>query len=298
MALLQNTPKKITPQEIKAAFPPRPADAHKGTFGHLLLFCGSYGMAGAAILAAKAALRSGVGLLTVAVPQSVYPIVSNAVPEAVCLPLEETQNGVLSPAATQQLLAALDGKSALLIGCGLGLNDETKSAMFALLEQANCPIVLDADGLNALSQHIDTVSAVKVPLILTPHPGEMARLVQSDVAAVQKDRVHIARDFAAKYAVVLALKGHHTVVTDGCTVSVNPTGNAGMATGGSGDVLAGMIASFVAQGISPLTAAKSGVFLHGAAGDMAAKVYTKRGMLPSDLLIFLPKAFQKYHIGG
>ncbi len=275
---------RLTEADIAACFTKREPDSHKGTYGHLLAVCGSVGMAGAAILSARAALRSGVGLLTVALPKSIYPIVSAAVPEALFLPLPETADGRLQETVLPSLLRALNGKSALLIGCGLGCCADTQVLVYELVQQATCPVVLDADGLNALAPHIDILKTAKAPLVLTPHPGEMARLVGKKVDEVQADRVHIATDFAQNYTVTLALKGNHTVIADATHTYVNTTGNPGMATGGSGDVLAGMIAAFAAQGMSALDAAKCGVYLHGKAGDVAASKHSQHAMLPSDMI--------------
>lgn len=271
-------------EDIKPLFTPRDPYSHKGTYGHLLAVCGSFGMAGAAILSARAALRSGVGLVTVALPRSIYPIVAGAVPEAVFLPLPETEDGVLARSALRPLLSALKDKDALLIGCGLGKGESVEMLVCELLSRAPCPVLLDADGINAVAKHIDVLKTVEAPLVLTPHPGEMARLCASNIAFVEADRAGVATDFAARYGVVLALKGHRTVVTDGTTVKINATGNAGMATGGSGDVLAGMIASFMAQGMRSSDAVKSGVYLHGKAGDTAAKRLSQHALLPSDMV--------------
>lgn len=270
--------------DIKPLFTPRNPYSHKGTYGHLLAVCGSFGMAGAAILSARAALRSGVGLVTVALPRSIYPIVATAVPEAVFLPLPETEDGVLSRSALRPLLSALKDKDALLIGCGLGKGESVEMLVCELLSNAKCPVLLDADGLNAVAKHIDVLKTVLTPLVLTPHPGEMARLCTTAVSAVEADRVTMALTFAARHNVVVALKGHRTVITDGVTYKVNVTGNPGMATGGSGDVLAGMIASLMAQGMRPFDAAKCGVYLHGKAGDTAAKRLSQHALLPSDML--------------
>lgn len=270
--------------DISACFFKRRQESYKGTYGHLLAVCGSVGMAGAAILSARAALRSGVGLLTIALPRSIYPIVSGAVPEAVFLPLPETEDGTLSETVLRPLLKALSGKSAVLIGCGMGCTASTELLVHELVREAAVPVILDADGLNAVSRHIDILETAKAPLILTPHPGEMARLVGKTIEEVQANRVHIATAFAENYTVTLALKGHRTVIADAVQYYINPTGNPGMATGGSGDVLAGMIASFSAQGMSPMNAAKCGVYLHGKAGDMAAGKYSQHAMLPSDMI--------------
>ena len=271
-------------EQIAACFKKREADSHKGVFGHVLAVCGSVGMAGAAILSAKAVLRSGAGLLTVALPRSIYPIVSAAVPEAVFLPLPETEQGTLSEQALRPLLRALHGKSAVLIGCGMGVSEATTLLTYELLNSVQVSTVLDADGLNVMVPHIDMLKTVKAPLILTPHPGEMSRLVGKAIEQVQAARVHTATAFSAEHAVITVLKGYRTVIADGDAYCINPTGNPGMATGGSGDVLAGMIASFIAQGMSPDDAAKCGVYLHGAAGDRAAKRCSQHAMLPSDIL--------------
>ena len=277
--------------DIAACFTPRAANSHKGTYGHLLAICGSVGMAGAAILSARAALRSGVGLLTVALPRSVYPIVSAAVPEAVCLPLPETEQGTLSETALPALLKAGKRATAVLIGCGMGLCADTELLTCELIQRVGCPVIADADGINALARHIHILETVATPLVLTPHPGEMARLIGKTVADVQADRVSVATAFAAEYPLTLVLKGHRTVIADGERYTVNPTGNPGMATGGSGDVLAGMIASFAAQGMPVGKAAECGVFLHGRAGDIAARKYSQHAMLPSDLIDQLGELF-------
>ncbi len=277
--------------DIKRCFPPRERDTHKGSFGHLLMVCGSYGMAGAVMLAAKAALRCGVGLLTVALPQSIYPMVATAVPEAVFLPLPETEEGTLSMAALAPLRRALKGKTALLIGPGLGRGDAVDRLLGALLCQADCPVLLDADGLNALAMHIDMLETVHAPCVLTPHPGEMARLIGADTTAVQVDRAGVASSFAKRHGVTLVLKGHRTLIATPHTLRENPTGNPGMATGGSGDVLAGMIASLLAQGLKPADAAAAGVYLHGLAGDRAAQRLSQHGMLPSDMIAELGGLF-------
>ncbi len=281
----------ITWQEVKCCFPSRLPDTHKGSFGHLMMICGSYGMAGAAILAGRAALRGGVGLLTVALPKSIYPLVAGAVPEAVFLPLPETEEGVLSMAALSTLRRALNGKTALVIGPGLGRGESVRRLVGALLKAANCPVLMDADGLNALAQHIDMLETTNAPCVLTPHPGEMARLVGTDTVAVQADRAGVAGSFARRFGVTLVLKGHRTLVATPHTLRENPTGNPGMATGGSGDVLSGMIGSLLAQGISPDKAAIAGVYLHGLAGDRAAERLSQHSMLPSDMIAELGGLF-------
>ena len=279
--------------KIAACFSTREEDSHKGTFGHLLAICGSVGMAGAAILSARAALRSGVGLLTVALPKSIYPIVSSAVPEAVFLPLPEMEEGTLSEQALWPLMSALKGKTAVLAGCGMGCTTATQMLICELIDRARVPLILDADGLNAVSPHIDVLKTATAPLVLTPHPGEMSRLTGKTVSEIQQDRVHIATSFAANYSVTLVLKGHCTVIADAQRYDINTTGNPGMATGGSGDVLAGMIGAFAAQGILPADAARCGVYLHGLAGDRIAERYSQTAMLPSDIIEELKTLFSE-----
>ncbi len=280
-------------KDVVACFTPRSADSHKGTYGHLLAVCGSVGMAGAAILSARAALRSGVGLLTVALPKSIYPIVAASVSEALFLPLPENEQGRVSQTALPLLRQALKGKTALLIGCGLGYCEDTQVIVRELLGQVDCPTVLDADGINAVAQHIDVLEPASSSIIVTPHPAEMARLCDTTVNDVQSDRIGVATAFAERYGVTVALKGYHTVVADITQYCINPTGNPGMATGGSGDVLAGMIASLAAQGMALFDAARCGVYLHGLAGDNAAKRCSQRAMLPSDMIEELRGVFLK-----
>ena len=270
---------------VAHCFQPRPADSHKGTYGHLLSVCGSYGMAGAAILAARAALRCGAGLVTAAMPASVYPLAAGSVPEALFLPLPETGDGLLAMAAREKLRERLARCTAVLVGCGLGCGGQVPAVVEDVLRHASCPVVLDADGINCVAQHIDIRKTTQVPLVLTPHPGEMARLLGCSIEQVQDNRLETARRFAEEQQVILVLKGSKTVVAaPGQTLLVNTTGNPGMATGGSGDVLAGMIASFIAQGMEPYRAAMCGVYLHGLAGDAAAHRISQHAMLPSDLL--------------
>ena len=270
---------------VHACFSPRPADSNKGTFGHLLAVCGSYGMAGAATMAVKAAQRCGVGLVTAAVPRSIYPIAAVQLPEAVFLPLPETADGQISIPARPILRERAQRASAILLGCGLGTSEETRNVVTDLLYETDCPMVLDADGINCAAGHIDIEKAGRSPLVLTPHPGEMARLLGCTVEEVQSNRVELAREYAEKHQVVLVLKGHKTVIAaPDHSVMINMTGNPGMACAGSGDVLTGMIASFMAQGMDPFHAAMCGVYLHGLAGDRAAARLSQHAMLPTDLL--------------
>ncbi len=277
--------KTITEALVRLCFSPRPADSHKGTYGRVVAVCGSYGMAGAAMLCIRAALRSGAGLVTAAVPRSVYPLLAPAIPEAVFLPLPEDEQGRLSIEALRPLLETMEGATAVVVGPGLGRSEGLTQLVTAVCRRSPCPVILDADGINAVKPHMLLEEAVSAPLILTPHPGEMARLLETPLSEIQEHREEVARRFSQEYGVTLVLKGHHTLVASpGRPLLQNDTGNPGMATGGSGDVLAGLIGGLTAQGLSPYHAALCGVYLHGAAGDRAAARLSQHSMLPSDLL--------------
>ena len=263
--------------------PKRPKNSHKGTFGTALLICGSYGMAGAAILATRAALKSGVGIAKCLIPKSIYSILTTAVPEAVCLPSRQTLKGTLCPCINFK--NALIKTNAVLFGCGLKDNGATLTLLKKLIKNANCPLVIDADGINALSRRIDLLQKANASIILTPHPAEMARLLKTDVKTVELNRFEIAQKFALKHNCILVLKGANTLIaTEKGEVFVNTLGNSGMATGGSGDVLAGIIVSLLAQGLSPADAAKAAVYLHSFAADNAAQEIGEAALLPSDVI--------------
>ena len=271
----------------------RSKSAHKGTNGTLLSICGSYGMAGAAILSGSAALRSGVGILRSAVPASIYPIVANKLTEAVFIPLKESTDGLISINEFDRLQAEILGRcSAILIGCGLGTSNDMTELVSALISTSTKPIVLDADGINSIVPNIDVLRQAMAPVIITPHPGEMARLTGTDIMTVQRSRYHTAKNFAAEYGCTVILKGANTIIAfpDG-NAYVNLNGNNGMAKGGSGDLLAGMAASFLAQGMSDDEAAINAVYYHGLAGDKCAERLTPRTMLPTDMLEELKAIF-------
>lgn len=267
----------------KPVFKKRRRNSHKGTFGTALTVTGSYGMAGAAILSARSALRSGAGIVKCVLCESIYPAFTSSVPEAVCLPSQE-HNGTLR--FDEQLIAkALKGSSAVLIGCGLGVSPDTQKIIENIIKISEVPVVIDADGINALCGRIDIIKNSKAPVILTPHPGEMARLCSLSVKEIEADRENIARCFAVKYGCTLVLKGANTIIAaQNGDIFYNLTGNPGMSTGGSGDVLAGMIVSLLAQGIEPIKAACAAVYLHGEAGDKAAAKRGERAMLPTDMI--------------
>lgn len=263
----------------------RDKNAHKGSFGSSLLVCGSFGMAGAAILSFRAALKSGVGKLIAAVEKNIYGICTVAVPEAVFIPL-----GICFK---KPLLKQIKGADSILFGCGVGTKKRSLKKLNLIVKNANCPVVIDADGINLLAQSIDILKQAKTPIILTPHPLEMSRLCGKRVREINNDRLKTATDFAKEYGVYLVLKGSGTIVAapNGKTY-VNPTGNAGMATGGSGDVLSGIMAALLAYNTDIFTAVKTAVYVHGAAGDSAAERLSETSLTPSDIIEELPCVFK------
>ncbi len=275
---------QLDEKQVRDILPQRDDNAHKGDFGKILLLCGSHGYTGAAALSAMGALRSGAGLVYLGVPESIYAIEAVKLTEPVVFSLPQ-ENGMLSERAIPAILKKLPKMDAVLIGPGLGQSEGTSAVLQCVLQQAKCPVIVDADGINLLSKHMDILRERHYRTILTPHGGEFAR-----IGGCTKDgRISAAIAFAREYGCILCLKGHNTVVTDGVTCYINPTGNPGMAVGGSGDVLAGMITSLCGQGILPLTAAACGAWLHGAAGDICAQNIGQYGMLPSDMLDVLPR---------
>lgn len=288
----------ITPRDFAMALRPREADSHKGDFGHVLVIAGSAGKSGAAAMAGVAALRAGAGLVTVAAPKSVQPLVAGYAPELMTEGLEEAEEGTISRRALGRVNELLKGKAVVALGPGLTTNGETVEFVRQFVQQCSLPLVLDADGLNVFAGSPDKLSSNK-SLVLTPHPGEMARLLGCSTADVQKDRVGIARRFAKEHGVVLVLKGFATLVAlpDGA-VWVNPTGNPAMAKGGMGDVLTGMIAGMIAQGkkendYDPIPdQVKAAVYLHGLAGDLSRQEADEHTILATDLLKTLPQAFR------
>ncbi|MDO4157280.1 MAG: NAD(P)H-hydrate dehydratase [Oscillospiraceae bacterium] len=281
-------------EQICSIFPKRKRDSHKGTFGTLLCITGSDNMPGACALSTLAALRSGAGLVKVATTRNNVSILASQIYEAIYLPMQTDDiGGIIWEFNQDTLCTAIAQASAILLGCGLGDTAATQQLVREIVRLANCPIVIDADGLNALAACIDIMQEQKENWILTPHPGEMARLIHSSSSVVQADRSACALHFCETFSGTLVLKGAGTIVQQGTTKMQNPTGNPGMSRGGSGDVLAGMIASFAAQGISPYQAACAGVYLHGLAGDLAAEQYSEQAMLPRDVLQCLPQVFHR-----
>ena len=264
--------------------PDRATQAHKGDFGKILLLCGSRGFTGAAALAAMGALRSGAGLVYLGVPESIYAIEAVKLTEPVVFPLPD-EDGMLSAEAQKNVVAKLSNMDAVLIGPGLGTSEGTASVTQCVLQHHNGPVVLDADGINVIKAHKDILRSRTGPTILTPHAGEFQRFTGTRIS----NRIADAEKLASKLGVIVLLKGHNTVITDGTTTYINQTGNPGMAVGGSGDILSGIIVSLLGQGISPLEAAACGAWLHGAAGDICAGEIGQYGMLPSDMLSVLPR---------
>ena len=273
--------------DVRRLLPARDPYAHKGDFGRVLLLCGSMGYTGAAALAARAALRCGSGLVTVLVPQAVYLIVASKLDEAMVHPVACDGGGRVCQKARDAIHAHLTASDCGLIGPGLGRSGELTALLSWLVEKSDQALVLDADGLNAFAGHIDVLRRAVCPVILTPHDGEFARLLP-DVPLPREDltaRCMAAKRLAEESGCIVLLKGHRTVVTDGKTFYVNQTGNPGMATGGSGDVLGGIIVSLLGQGVEPLEAAALGAYLHGAAGDLCAAELGQCGMLPGDVIL-------------
>jgi len=274
--------------------PVRKADTHKGDFGHVLVLAGSKGMTGAAYLASQAALFSGSGLVTCGIPESLNAIMEVKLTEAMTLPLPETKGASLSVKAEKIILDFCKKCSAVALGPGLSRHKETLKLARNLIESVNKPLILDADGIMSLVDKCDVLKKRKAPTVVTPHPGEMAKLLKKNAQTIQTIRGKVASEFAKKYKVILVLKGYQTVVanTNGETY-INSTGNSGMSSGGTGDVLTGMIASFVGQGIHPYSAAIIGVYLHGLAGDIAEKEKGQFSLIATDILEKLPHAIKE-----
>jgi NAD(P)H-hydrate epimerase len=303
--------------EVCEWIPPRPRHSHKGTYGRVFMVAGSTGMTGAAALGCEAALRVGAGLVTLGIPKSLNPILEVKLSEVMTLPLPETAEGSLAFAAKSQILEFVERTSSILaVGPGLSQGPETVELIHSLIRENRTPVVIDADGLNALSQGEMTaespratvkalLSSLTAPAVLTPHPGEMARLIGSNPRELEQDRIGIAQQFAPELSntseqdITLVLKGAPTVIAgaDG-EVWLNSTGNPGMATAGMGDVLTGVIAGLIAQGVSSFNAAVLGVYLHGLAGDIVAQSLGMHGLMAGDVLNAIPKAIQACRDSG
>jgi NAD(P)H-hydrate epimerase len=283
-------------RDVARHFPPRARVAHKGTYGHLLVVAGSLGKTGAAALSAEAALRAGAGLVTVATAASQQPIVAGLVLEAMTAPLPEGTPGVVGAGAWPALTELVETRDAVAIGPGLGVDAEAQELARRLIVECRLPMVVDADAVTALTGHVELLRKAAAPRCLTPHPGELARLLGTTVPEIQRDRIAVARAFAAEHRAHLVLKGAVSVVAapDG-TVLLNPTGNPGMASGGTGDVLTGIVGAFLARGLAAGDALASAVYLHGLAGDVAAGSVGEEPLIARDVIAGLPDAFRRVH---
>lgn len=281
----------ITTESVFDSLPVRAPDSHKGTFGRAMLICGSYSMAGAAIIAGRAAVHSGVGIADIVCPKSVYPIIAPAVPEAVFTPLHDD----LAEEDMIRLSASLKKADSVLIGCGMGQSDYTRRLLYFVLENCRVPLIIDADGINCLCDCIDLLQSAICPIILTPHPGEMARLCGRSVGQTESERLEVAREFVSRHPVTLVLKGHHTIVMqESGFASINRCGNAGMACAGSGDMLSGITAALAAQGMNALQAARAAVHIHALSGDLSAERYSMAYTSPTTMISCLADVWKRF----
>lgn len=281
--------------EVRRFFKPRKSDANKGDFGKLLCVAGSVNMQGAAVMAANAAVNSGVGLVISVFPDGAYSAIASKLTEPLTMPLRSTVDGYLSSLNIKKILSMAETSTAILLGCGLGVCDDTVKLVHEILLNTKIPVILDADGINALSLNINILKETSAPVILTPHPGEMSRLTGLSIEEIQKNRVSVAKSFACEYGCIVVLKGANTVVASpNGSVYINRTGNAGMATGGSGDVLAGIISSFVCQSMSPQSATIAGVYIHGLSGDTVMKKYSMLGVTPTRMIDELAEVLSNF----
>ena len=284
----------LTDDEIKEMLPFRPAVSNKGTFGNALCVCGSKNMPGAAKIAAQGAMKSGAGLVTLAFPDAAYNAIAPAVTEQVMLPCRSDSSGTFSAKAANMLIEKADKCSSVLIGCGIGVNDDTEELAEKIIQSAKIPLVIDADALNCISGNVDILKEAKAPVIVTPHPGEMSRLTGKSVSDILAEPDETALEFSKKYSCITVLKGANTAVSDGARIYINPTGNSGLAKGGSGDLLSGILVSLLAQGMEPFEAACAAVYIHGGCADFTARLLSERGMTVSDIIACLPSYLKKF----
>lgn len=284
----------IKKEDIKTMLPKRPADAYKNMFGHVLVLAGSAGMTGAAVLASNAAMRIGAGLVTLGIPKSLNAIVSVKLTEVMTKPLAETEEQTISLKALDTInnLIQLRAINVVVIGPGLSTHPETVELVRSFVGSSKVPLVIDADGINALVGKLDIVKNARCKIIFTPHAGELGRLIAKHAAEIKDAEIKYPVEFSKETGTVCLLKGHQTIIADGENVAVNTTGNPGMATAGSGDVLSGMVGGLIAQGLDVFAAAQAAVFIHGTAGDIAAKENTEMGMIASDIIDAIPKALK------
>lgn len=278
---------------VKTVLFNRPKDSHKGTFGHVLILAGSPGLMGAAFLSSLSALRSGCGLVTLGVPKSQLLAAEIKLTEVIKRPLPETKNKTLSLKSFSVIKKIHKNYKTAVLGPGLSRDKETSRLIRKLIAELEIPLLIDADAVNALENNISVLRKINCPLVLTPHPAEMGRLIKKTVHEVQAERENLAKTFSKEFNVTLVLKGYKSIVSSKRDFYINDTGNSGLATAGSGDVLAGMIASFMAQGIENFEAAKWGVYIHGLAGDLAAQEKGEISLIAGDIIDYLPLAFEK-----
>lgn len=283
----------IERQRLLPCFEARKKDSHKGTFGHLFILSGSIGKTGAAAMAARAALKMGAGLVTVGTPKSCLPMIARSMAELMTEPLPETEKGTLSEDALERILILLEGKDGLMIGPGISTHPSTAELVLSLLPKIKVPVMIDADALNILASNPQLLKSLRRPVILTPHPGEFARLLDLSAKDVVDNKLELAPRFAQEYGVYLVLKGYRTlIVTPEGMVYINPTGNPGMATAGTGDVLSGMIASMMIQEKELLEAILSAVYVHGLSGDISAEKLGEKVLTAGNLITHLPSALK------
>jgi len=284
--------KKVSLQQILKKIPPRIKNSHKKTYGHAFVLAGSPGMTGAAALASQAAIRSGCGYVTLGVPESLNPIMEAKLTEVMTLPLPETECSGLSVEALLKIMSFSSDATSLAIGPGLSAAPETLSLVRMIVQRADKPIVVDADAISAFAEHKEMLN--NKPLVITPHPGEFCKLTLIDKKKILASPDKVAAKFAKEHGIVVVLKGHRAVVTDGKNIYINASGNPGMSTAGAGDVLTGMITSFLAQGALPFEAAAMGVYFHGRAGDQCAKRIGMMGMIAGDIVKMIPGVLKEY----
>lgn len=284
----------VEQDDVRQMLPQRPSETHKNRCGKVFILAGSVGMTGAATLASMAVLRSGAGVAILGIPQSLNPPLEEKLTEVMTKPLPETEMQTISLRAWKEVQNLMDWAHVLAIGPGLSTQEETKELVLKMVENLNKPAVIDADGLNALAGRAETLQKAKADVVLTPHFGELSRLVEIPIEEISKNRIEVARHWASQLGVILVLKGSPTVIGDpNSNIYINPTGNAGMATAGAGDVLTGTIAGLMAQGAPPLEAAIAGVYLHGLAGDLAREELGEKGLIAGDIVEYLPEAILK-----
>ncbi len=279
---------KVAVKKVKK----RARDAHKGDYGHVLIVAGSLGLTGAAYLASQGALLSGSGLVTLGIPFSLNPIMEAKLVEVMTLPLKETSAQSLAASSEKEILDFTSKVDAVAIGPGISRNKETENLVRGLIPKIKKTLILDADGINAFAGYKDKLKMRSCPLVITPHPGEMGRLIKKDADYVQKNRKAVAKKLSRDSGAIVVLKGFRTIVADKDDVYINESGNPGMATGGTGDILTGIIASLIGQGLDPFGAAKLACYVHGLAGDLAVKEYGEISLTAAGVLKYLPDAFK------